>query len=661
MNSNEHDDFTGFLSRALDPGEIELGPGRRAELLAAMGALTLPSDDEAQAFSDFLSQRLDPGEIELDPAARQRITGTSETLRAGDLIAWALGELPLSRRETVEEILSVRPDLCDEAQSLRQFCLRLRERLPALPRPGPVRRMQLRRLYREGAQRRTWPALTGVAALVALLLAPAAFDHGPGAVNQEAHLSPAVEVRQANGRTMESAPVEASPSFRHSSEDIGESSAQVAMKPFENDESSAEGDGPVEIAESIAPAREPGDAIPVAVFVAKKMETWRSQPVQLAEPVTEKRVPIQRLLAGSGVQPQSQSLLTHPSATPSVALVKNLGFETGGTALQLNAGEPGPPTDDGVAEAFARRKSLVAAFANGTSVLANLQPYLLTALAGSTSPQREVIAPEAGFVWNANADYRTLDFDSFASAAGMKVDTWTGTVSAAKAVTDSLTLGANLSSLDSRGHIDRYGKIDVTGGVAGWSLDWKEGPWELGVSHSIALLNQDLIRTSGGARTASQDATLQQIELRAAWKKDLGPFRLGPVANLQSTWGHLDPYQEPGADGVAMAGRDFDSTVALAGWEIDGSFDTAMGAWNPHLLAGWRHRLGVSDSVVKQESYGAIALFQPDVPDRNSLLVEAGMQWEQKGGPFYAEAAAGIECRGGDTDRSLLLRIGAKF
>jgi uncharacterized protein YhjY with autotransporter beta-barrel domain len=231
----------------------------------------------------------------------------------------------------------------------------------------------------------------------------------------------------------------------------------------------------------------------------------------------------------------------------------------------------------------------------------------------------------------------------------------------AKALTADLTLGASLSAVDLRGKIDRYGRIDVTGSVAGWSLDWQHGPWELGLSNSFAKLDQDLTRTSGGIGRASQDATLQQLDLHAAWKKDIGAFRHGPLLNLQSSWGQLDSYREPGENGVAVAGRNFNSLDSLAGWEIDGNFDTAAGDWKPHLLAGWRHRLRVPDGVVRQSSFGGTSLFQPDAPERDSLLLEAGLQWSQKNGPLYAEGAVGMDWRGGESDRSLMLRVGARF
>jgi hypothetical protein len=296
---------------------------------------------------------------------------------------------------------------------------------------------------------------------------------------------------------------------------------------------------------------------------------------------------------------------------------------------------------------------------SGSVSLANLQPYVLPGLLGGAASGRPEITEGQGNR-TISADFRLLDLGL---SAGNSVDaeSWSASAGMTWQLTPEWQAGLSFGGIDSQLDVDGFGDVDVTGAAFGGSLDWKKDGYHVALAYEIGFFDQELRRFgSGMVFPADQDATVHRLSFWFTKEFEAGAWRHGPVLGLDGSFGSLAAYQEVG--GVAMAGRDFSSLTTLLGWQAWGRFDTAAGPMFPNFVAGWRHRPIVPDSTIYQTTVGQGFALDPQIPGRDSLLLEGGIRWLPGDGGVFIDLTGSGEWRdGGESDKRMLLEVGIRF
>jgi hypothetical protein len=256
-----------------------------------------------------------------------------------------------------------------------------------------------------------------------------------------------------------------------------------------------------------------------------------------------------------------------------------------------------------------------------------------------------------------------MDFSLPAGNGGVEADSWRLEAGMSWLLSPSLQAGVSVAGIDSRMEVPGFGTVDAGGAAFSWSVDWRKDGYRAALTHTLGTFDQDLRRGAGGMLyPAGQDATVQLLSLWLTREFEAGSWTHGPVAGLEGSWGSLEGYQEPFAGGVSMAGRDFGLVTSLVGWQLSGRIDTAAGEWMPHAVLGWRHRATLADAGMVQGGPAGNFVVPPVAPERDSLLLEGGLRWVPPGGSLFIDAVSSSEWRaGGDSENSLLLKVGVKF
>ncbi|MCW1884906.1 autotransporter domain-containing protein [Luteolibacter flavescens] len=660
------DDFERMLAEALDPGEIELSSAQRGELLAAFAtAGAAPDAAEAAALEDFtamLAGALDPGEIAFEDGQRRELIRQMTGAAAGDnLTAWALGEMPQAERERLERRMEVNASLREEALSYSRFCTRLSGALPALARPGWWERVRLRSVVFGSLARPAWAAAAAVVALLLTLMPRPQEGSGvPMATGgQGGEATPLAGIEPQPAGDGDPAPVV---------EDAGPMIAQVEPEVSPAVPVSPEIAEPVPAPMSL-PVSDRPDMLPVVEPVAHEVEAY-----VFADPVL-----LPERSATASVSPVSP-LAELPEVVGSAGLMAS----STGTALS-DAGLSVPFMEDGVPGEMmlAVNDSALRSFSNsdteigpgdsgsgsgpvvnpehGSVTLANLQPYILPGLLGGSTSGRPKISESEGNR-TISADFRLLDLE-LSPGNSVDAESWSASAGMTWQLSPEWQVGLSIGGIDSRLEVEGYGDVDVTGAAFGASLDWKKDGYHAALAYEVGLFDQELRRMSKGiAQAADQDATVHRLSFWFTREFEAGVWRHGPVAGFDASFGTLDSYQEAYPGGTIMGERQFTSLVTLVGWQAWGRFETPAGPVLPNFVAGWRHRPVVPDSTIGQTTVGQKFALDPQVPERDSVLLEGGLRWLPGDGAVFLDLTGSSEWRdGGESDKRLLLEVGVSF
>jgi hypothetical protein len=650
------DDFEKLLAEALDPGEIELSSVQRSKLLvafAAAGSNPVESESaELEEFTAFLAEALEPGEIAFEDEERRELIRQMTGAAAGDnLTAWALGEMPTAQREQLERRMEVNASLREEALSYRRICSRLGEALPALARPGWWERTRLRHVVFGSPRRSAWVAAAAAVALLLTLL-PKLQQGGSAVVQQD---NKAVPQSDRAPRLVEPvAPVAVQ---------------KVDPRPVERPQpmvvaQAVPAPAPAPVAPTPLPVSQHPDLLPVEIPVPAYEPAFAftgpavsplTSPAAAEVPAGSALAELPEVAANAGIEASLPEVISSDAdlTTP---------FMDGGVPgeMMLAANDSGQRIiGSGDSEVSPGGSVPIIQPESGSVSLANLQPYILPGLLGGAASGRPEISEGQGNR-TISADFRLLDLGL---SAGNSVDaeSWSASAGMTWQLTPEWQAELSIGGIDSQLDVDGFGDVDVTGAAFGGSLDWKKDGYHAALAYEIGFFDQELRRFgSGMVFPADQDATVHRLSFWFTKEFEAGAWRHGPVLGLDGSFGSLAAYQEVG--GVAMAGRDFSSLTTLLGWQGWGRFDTAAGPMFPNFVAGWRHRPIVPDSAIYQTTVGQGFAIDPQIPGRDSLLLEGGIRWLPGDGGVFIDLTGSGEWRdGGESDKRLLLEVGISF
>lgn len=643
------DDFEKLLAEALDTGEVELSSAQRSELLAAFAAAdSAPVASEAAELEEFtalLAEALDPGEIAFEDEQRRELIRQMTGTAAGDnLTAWALGEMPSAEREQLERRMEVDDSLREEALSYRRFCTRLTDVLPALSRPGWWERARLRQVV-FGSPRRS----VGVAAAAAIALLLALLPKPQGSA------SSVVQQGDTAVPRVEPAPAPVAPVV------VDKVNPQPAEVPQAMVAQAVPTPAPV-APEPPSVSNRP-DLLPLEVpavvdepayaFTEPLLSPAPAAPAEI--PATSPLAELPEIVADLGIESSS------PEVESSVAGWSAPFMDGGGPGeMMLAANDSGlRTTGDGDSSVTPDGSAAIIQPESGSVSLANLQPYVLPGLLGGAASGRPEITEGQGNR-TISADFRLLDL-GLSAGNNLDAESWSASAGMTWQLTPEWQAELSFGGIDSRLDVDDFGDVDVTGAAFGGSLDWKKDGFHAALAYEVGLFDQELRRRgSGMIFPADQDATVHRLSFWFTREFEAGPWNHGPVLGLDGSFGSLDAYQELG--GVAMAGRDFRSLTTLLGWQAWGRFDSPAGPIFPNFVAGWRNRPIVPDSAIYQTTVGQGFAIDPQVPERDSLLLEAGLRWLPGDGNVFFDLIGSGEWRGGgESDNRLLLEVGVSF
>lgn len=652
--SHDDHDFERMLEAALDPGEIGLSSDEKAELFATTDFMAL------------LARELDPGEIGFEPAQRRDLVARlAAAAKAEDLTAWALGELPAERRQTMDARMEDDEALRTEGLAIRNFCHRAELLLPPLEAPGWWERRRLRRVFSEVSPRRHLAGLAAAAAVVALSLVLIPRQKAPGAPATAGVVT--TELVEKVRPSVVPERLAESPVTREVVEVVrqGEVVPDPSSKPYRRAmEGELELGEPADASQetaflfSAAPRRpelvlrvDHGPAADLEELLAVNLKGRGDAPLITRRTLGGTRESVSGLLAnldGSGpLQSPRLGGGSRDLVSAAIAIAR--------------AGDPDADPDAG--HSADGGDALPAATPEtGPLILAQSQPYLLSALLrGPVSGRPELSRSEAGG-W-LSADFQAMDLNLPSGKGGVESDSWRIEAGMSWLLSPSWQGGVSLAGIDSRMEVPGFGSVDAEGAALSWSLDWRANGYHAALTHTLGSFDQDLRRQAGGMLyPAGQDATVQLLSLWMTKEFEAGCWTHGPVAGIEGSWGSLEGYQEPFAGGVSVAGRDFGLATSLVGWQVAGRIDTAAGDWLPHAVLGWRHRSVLADAGMAQGGAAGNFVVPPVSPERDSLLLEGGLRWVPPGGALFFDAVSSTEWRnGGDSENSLFFKLGYQF
>lgn len=655
MNKPEDEDaFEQWLTEALDPGEVAFSEKERSDIR---------NDVE---FVSFLASELDPGEIELGVSRREVLAACfRDRLREDELTAWALGEISEERRVLLEEQMRDRDEWRTEGQELRHFCNRTLALLPAMAVPGWWERRRLRRVFAGplGRDRALWPAVAAVATLLVVRLEMA--EHAvsgeiPTAAAAVSGIGPA---GFTEARRLAEFRVAASPPPGTARAAVAEAVGLVAKRPAEPHEPA--------YAFGAAPQR----PVPRQVSVAR-WDLERLLSAALGLPVGPGLVALGEWngIDGSGrparVDRDRFASLDFPRARVDRPEWASAGFSPMGSVgpgFLPSAAAIARVEQEGDTDGWPDVETGDAALSApgpepGSLVLAQSQPYLLSALLRGPVSGRPDPSRVAGGPWIA-ADFQVMDLGLASGQSGVEFDTWRAEGGIGWALSSEWSAALSLAGIDSRMEVPGFGRVDAEGATFAWSIDCRYDDFHAALTHTLGVFDQNLRRRAGGmVHPVRQDAAMQAWSLWLARDFAAGRWTHGPVASVDGSWGSLDGYREPFAGGVAMAERDFALVTTLVGWQLSAEFDTASGGWRPHAVVGWRHRPVLADAALVQAGPGGDFALPSVSPERDSVLIEAGLRWLPPGDRVFLDAVSSAEWRDrGRSEHSLLFRLGVDF
>ena len=646
------DEFEKLLAEALDPGEIELSSSQRSTLLAAFAAAdSKPVEVEAAELEEFtalLAEALDPGEIAFEDEERRELIRQMTGAVAGDnLTAWALGEMPSPQREQLERRMEVNASLREEALSYRRICARLSEALPAIARPGWWERTRLRHVVFGAPRRTAWVAAAAAVALL-LTLVPR-LQEGGGTVAQQGNaIVPEVETPPTPVTPVAPEVVE------HVDPQPVEDPAPMVVEVVP---------APAPVAPAPRPASNLPDLLPLTLpEFADEPAFAFSEPVRPAAspflpevPAASRLAELPDVAANFGIEPSI------PGTQLSVAEMSAPFMDGGGPGeMMLAANDSGFRASGGGAVSPGGSVPILQPEA-GSVALANLQPYVLPSLLGGAASGRPEIREGQGNR-TISADFRLLDL-GLSAGNSLEAESWSASAAMTWQQTPEWQAELSFGGIDSRLDVAGVGDVDVTGAAFGGSLDWKKDGYHAALAYEIGFFDQELRRQgSGMIFPADQDATVHRLSFWFTREFEAGAWKHGPVLGLDGAFGSLAAYQEAMPGGIAMGGRDFSSLTTLLGWQAWGRYDSPAGPMFPNFVAGWRHRPIVADSAIHQTSVGQGFAVEPNVPERDSLLLEGGLRWLPGDGMMFFDLTGSSEWRnGGESDKRLQLEVGISF
>jgi len=243
-------------------------------------------------------------------------------------------------------------------------------------------------------------------------------------------------------------------------------------------------------------------------------------------------------------------------------------------------------------------------------------------------------------------DYSEADRDATPRGNAYDQDSQTAILGADYRVSNDLFVGGTLNVIT--------GDTDFEGNSGSTEVDtylvglhgsrYFEDNMFMDVLVTYGQLDTDIERidTAGNRFTASPDGDAYSAEVSVGHNYSSGRLRITPLGRLLYLSGSLDGYRETRQSGGGtrqrVAEQRFDSANLELSTQADYVFLTGWGVLIPSLNVAYQHEFSDPDAArVTPVGFGGSTTQTPDTPDRNTVVVRAGVSAQfQRGWSGFA-------------------------